>query len=157
MYRKFILFFLCLGMVAGFFALPRNKEWLEERIIPYWYDFQKQKNIIGLEERKIDRYGTSYTYSKMIVALLEKKHAGNNVLVLIPPSSYFTAQGLKYHVPEPAVFYYFTGLKTIWINSSNAKKANWYVHVKDGKIKLDSSTAELADTIKAWSKFPVAL
>ena len=157
MYRKFILLALSVLMVAGFFLLPQNSEWLGDRILPYWSDLQKQKNHLGLEERKVDRYGNSYTYSKFIDNFFEKKDLKKNALVLVPPTSYFAAHGLKYHVPEPAVFYYFTGLKTLWVNSPEATKANWYVRAAQGKIIIDSASSHLSDSIKAWLKYPVSL
>ena len=157
MYRKFILLALSILMVVGFFLLPQNSEWISDRILPYWSDLRKQKKHLEIEERKIDRYGSSYTYSKMIDDFFEKKGVDENVLVLVPPTSYFTARGIKYHVPEPAVFYYFTGLKTVWVNSPEAIKANWYVRVAQGEIIIDSASSHLSDSIKAWLKYPVSL
>ncbi|WP_315821984.1 hypothetical protein [Paraflavitalea speifideaquila] len=81
------------------------------------------------------------------------------MLVLMPPSNYFHKMGIKYHVPEPAVFYYYTGLKTIWANSKEAVQANWFVRVYQGEIIVDSVTdkKKLQDTIGVFQKMGVTL
>src|SRR5215213_188004 len=127
MKRKIILFFISILLVSGFFLLPVNQKWMERRVLIYWKDFQKQKTKLDIEQRKAGRYGTYYIYSRHIADFLEKRGGAEKVLVLIPPTAYFKANGVDYRVPEPAVFYYFTGIKTIWADSRDAIKANWYV------------------------------
>jgi hypothetical protein len=148
------IFLLCL-----FFLLPRNQTWLAQRVLPYWKDFQRQKNILDLEKRKVERYESAYTYSKQIAGYFERKGIRQDVLVLIPSSAYFKSRGVNYPVPEPAVFYYYTGLKTVWPNSSAALKANWYVHASEGRILIDSiaGTPGFMDTLSGFQKFPVSL
>lgn len=142
--------------LAAFILLPQNSQWMGKRIVPYWYDFQYQKNHLGIEERKIARYKDSYPQSKKIAAYLSNK---NNVLVLLPSEAYFKKYGLVYKVPEPAVFYYFTGLKTTWANSSMAPKATWIVGMRNNQLVIDSvsSPGQVEDSIASYQKFPYPL
>jgi hypothetical protein len=142
-----------------FFGIEPNKLWLNQRIMPYWEDFKEQKLNLDLEERKLARYQTDYLFAKNVTGFFEKRGNADKVLLLVPPSDYFVANGLQIHVPEPAVFYYFTGLKTIWANSPEASKANWYITAKNGGIAFDSVTNKqaLQDTIAAFNKFKITL
>ena len=67
--------------------------------------------------------------------------------------------GIAYHVPEPAIFYYYTGLKTTWANSKQASKANWYVRAVNGKLVMDSvkNNQDLSDSIKAFIQLGYSL
>jgi hypothetical protein len=114
---------------------------------------------MGVEQRMADRFEGDYTYSKQIADFFERKKNKSSALVLIPPSDYFKQNGMTYHVPEPAVFYYYTGLKTLWPNSSNATEANWYVRVSNGKILVDTVTNKhsFIDTLAVYKKFSIGL
>jgi hypothetical protein len=139
----------------AFFLLPANRYWFRDRIMSYWSDFRVQKKNLSEEYRKVKRFDTYYTCSKTIAAAFADSNRRSHALVLLPPTDYFKLRGMDYRVPEPAVFYYFTGLKTIWANSHKAMTANWYVYVKNGKIIVDSVTdpARLADTLATFRKF----
>ncbi|MGB8190999.1 MAG: hypothetical protein WCF67_03725 [Chitinophagaceae bacterium] len=156
--RKLILFFISLLLITVFFLLPRNREWAAT-VFSYWRGYQNQKLDLSTESRMQRRFGNNYIYSKNIAGSLQQKNASAQALVLMPPTNYFKKMGLDYHVPEPAVFYYYTGVKTIWANSNEAVKANWYVSVRDGKIVLDSVTSfkALQDTITSYKKHGVSL
>jgi hypothetical protein len=146
-------------LVSLFFLLPRYQNWGAQRLIPYWMDFKKQKFQLNPEYRKKVRYESAYTISKQIADFFEKKGIKQQALLLLPPSSYFKKFGIAYHVPEPAVFYYYTGMKTVWVNSSNALKADWYVHCNNGNIVIDSVTNihAFSDTLKNFQTFAVSL
>jgi hypothetical protein len=62
-------------------------------------------------------------------------------------------------VPEPAVFYYYTGLRTIWANSPEASKANWYITAQNGGLVFDSviNQQALRDTIASFNKYKISL
>jgi hypothetical protein len=158
-FKAFILLVAAVISMLIFFGLEPNKLWLNQRILPYWEDFKEQKLNLDLEERKLARYQTDYLFAKNVTGFFEKRGNAGKVLLLLPPSDYFTANGLQIHVPEPAVFYYFTGLKTIWANSPEATKANWYITVKNGGLVFDSVTNKqaLQDTIAAFKKFKISL
>ena len=153
--RKYILLFAGISAILLFFCLPANKVWLKNRIFDYWTDFLVQRKQPALERRKILRFNTQYTYSRYIADFFDKKGIKKNVLVLIPPTAYFQKNGIAYPVPYPGVFYYYTDLKTVRANSSNALQANWCVRAENKKIIIDSVTGinQLKDTIAAFKKF----
>lgn len=148
---------ISITILAAFFILPNNNDWLNNRILTYVNELNTQPYHLDLEERRRQRYKASYTRSKEIAHFFEKKTIKNSVLVLLPSSAYFKENGIIYPVPEPVVFYYFTGLKTIRPNSKDALKANWYIRAEKGKFIFDHVTNQtnLADTIKAFNQYPV--
>jgi len=81
------------------------------------------------------------------------------MLVLVPPSTYFKKNGVDFDVPEPAVFYYYTGLKTAWVNSPIAINAGWMVIADKGRYKIIPVTNKnvLADSINSFKKYPLDL
>jgi hypothetical protein len=159
LFKGFILLVVSIIALVIFFGLEPNKLWFNQRIMSYWEDYKEQKLNLDLEERKLARYQTDYLFAKNITGFFEKRGTVNKVLVLLPPSDYFKAQGLEIHVPEPAVFYYFTGLKTIWANSPEASKANWVISANNGRLFFDSVTNKqtLLDTIAAFNKYKISL
>jgi hypothetical protein len=158
-FKAFILLVAAVISLLIFFGIEPNKLWLNQRILPYWEDFKEQKLNLDLEERKLARYQTDYLFAKNVTGFFEKRGNANKVLLLLPPSDYFVANGLQIHVPEPAVFYYMTGLKTIWANSPEATKANWVLSAKNGGLGFDSviNKQVLQDSIAAFKKFKITL
>ena len=158
-HKKIILLAVSILSISGISLLPGNQNWLSDRILPYWKDFKNIENKNDPEYRRQMRYETAYTYSKFIAAVFEKRGDSKKVLVLLPPSAYFKKNGINYNVPEPAVFYYYTGLKTVWVNSEKAGQANWLIRAKQGHLLIDSvkNQKTLSDTIAAFKKFPVSL
>jgi hypothetical protein len=157
--RKATLFVIAFMLLFFLFSLPRNWRWLEERIFPYASEFSYQWYHPEIEQRKKDRWRNSYLLSKQIDSIFEQKGIKEKVLVLLPPKGYFKERGITYHVPEPAVFYYYTGLKTTWVTSDLATKANWYVRVEQQYLVVEPvrSKKALLDTIAAFQKFSVEL
>lgn len=156
--KPIILTLTVIAFIAAFFLLPRNREWAAT-VLSYWKDYQWQRDNTDLETRMTKRFGNNYVFSKQIADMFEKRGTKDRALVLMPPSNYFTKMGAQYHVPEPAVFYYYTGLKTIWANSNDAIKANWYVRVSGNLLVVDSVTDLRAfrDTIAAFKKLRPSL
>ena len=158
-FKGFILLVVSVISLFIFFGFDNNKRWLNERIIPYWEDFKEQKLNLDIEERKLARYESDYLFAKDITAFFEKRGTADKVLVLLPPTDYFTANGLNIHVVEPTVFYYLTGLKTIWAYHQKATKANWMITANNGRLVFDSVTSQqaLLDTIAAFKKYKYSL
>lgn len=156
--KQFILTLAAIALLFIFFVLPQNKQWAG-RVYSYFKDYQRQRDTLDIEDRMRKRFGNNYVFSKQIADMFEKRGTKEQVLVLMPPSSYFTRMGVQYHVPEPAVFYYYTGLKTIWANSNDAIKANWYVHANGNLLMVYSVTdvKAFSDTIAAFKKLGPSL
>src|SRR5215208_7004240 len=91
--KQIVLTIFSSVIIILFFLLPANRTWLTDRIIPYFQDFQKQKNDLGIERRKTKRYQSAYTQAKLIKQFFEKKGIAQTALVLIPPTSYFKKLG----------------------------------------------------------------
>jgi hypothetical protein len=157
--KQLVLFFAGICVVVAFFILPPYKDWANDRIIAYYREFGWQKSKMGIQQRMASRFEGSYTYSRQIASFFEKKKNKPSALVLVPPTDYFKQYGIDFHVPEPAVFYYYTGLKTLWPNSINAAAANWYVHVNNGEIVIDSvvDRRNFNDTLAALKKYNPSL
>jgi hypothetical protein len=158
-FKSFILLVASFISLLIFFGIEPNRVWLNHRILPYWEDFKTQKQNLNIEDRKLGRYQNDYVFAKNVSGFFEKRGNAGKVLLLLPPSDYFKANGLQTHVPEPAVFYYFTGLKTIWANSPEANKANWLITARKGQLIFDSVTNQqaLQDSIAVFKKFKFSL
>jgi hypothetical protein len=153
--KKIVLMLLAVLCIAFFFILPANKKWFIDKLVDYCNDFRIQRKQLSLEQRKNKRFGTAYTYSKEIADFFEQKRIKNEVLVLVPGEAYFKKYGMKYEVPDPVAFYYFTALRTVGAKNKNAGRADWYVTVRDKKIYIDSVTTNtvLEDTIIVYKNF----
>jgi hypothetical protein len=153
--KQFILFLAGVLLLAGFFMLPHNRKWVDDRIFTYYSEFQTQRNHLDRETRMRRRFGNSYIFSKSIADELKKRGVDRNALVLVPPPDYFIKRGVDYPMPEPSVFYYYTGIKTTWCHFVNAMNANWYVRLDSGKVVVDNviDKKSLQDTINSFLKW----
>ena len=156
MQKSIILTIAVIAILFLFFLLPRNREWFQERVVGYWKDFKHQKNQLGLEQRKIRRWERSYTLSKRIADFIAQQQDMKKALVLLPPASYFKEKDVRYSVPEPAVFYYYTGLKTVWVHSADTLQVNWMVIAKNGDLEIIRVTDKkaLSDSLTKFKKYP---
>jgi hypothetical protein len=168
-------FLVLIALLVAFVAYKLNETFFDERIHTYWEEYGRQSEDLDLEEkeqdlerRKLERWGGGYYYSKAIAGYFEEKGLAKKALVLMPPSDYFTANGMDYYVPEPAIFYYMTGLKTLWPNVNdnmnphwyqNGIRPNWYVHAANGQMMIDSiqSPVQLDSLVKAFNQYKTRL
>ena len=159
MKKQLVIFSIAIMLISAFFALPENYGWLKGKVFSYWNDFLLNRKYQDIEHRKILRWQTDYAYSKIITDSVSARTDPHKALVLMPPTNYFKQYGIRYHVPEPAVFYYYTGLKTIWPNSPRAAEANWFVLIRNGHLTvapvIDKKVFQ--DTINAYKKPGVTL
>ena len=158
-FKELLLFFVSTFAIITVFSFGENKSMLDDRITPYWDDFKDQVNETDLETRKTNRYGVDYLFPKQVASFFEKKGNTANVLLLMPNTSYFKQQNLEIHVVEPSIFYYFTGLKTVWPYNKKAINANWVLTVDKGRLIFDSVTSKamLMEKIDSLKKYPVTL
>lgn len=155
--KQLLLTALSVILLTGFFFLPENREWAV-KLIGYGQEFPGQTKRMDKSTRLSKRFGTEYNYSVSIAKNM-RKNGQQDQLLLMPPTNYFTRAGMKYHVPEPAVFYYFTGIKTVWADSKEAINASLFVHVRDSNILIGSGVDKraLQDTISSFKKYGVEL
>jgi hypothetical protein len=156
--RQLLLFLASAGLITVFFLLPPNRAWLNDRMFTYYKEFGKQRKMMNMGDRLTARFGNHYSVSRSIAIAIQQR-SRKDVLVLVPSTDYFKSHGIAYRVPEPVVFYYFTNLRTVWPNSPEAKKANWYIHVVNGKIVADSvrDQKSFQDTLARFNKFEISL
>jgi len=153
MKKQLLLTSIALASLLLLALLPRNREWLQQRIAVYYRDFAVERKHGQIEYRKINRYGNDYVFSRLVQQVLRKGKAGQGTLVLIPGAGYFNQHGIEYNVPEPAVFYYLTGVKTVSPASVEAARADWFVAAgKSGFVIERFSTSEQRnDSIRSFN------
>lgn len=148
-----IVSFLLITIVlnAGFY-----KVWFGDKPMKYWADFQNQKDDTAtMENIMTGRFGISYTICMKIKAYVEKKHVVNPVILFEPNSYYRDSLHMQIRVPEPAVFYYYTGLKGVWTTSREVNKANYLVRISQKGVNLDQikSPEQLQQILARYQKF----
>ena len=128
---SFLLIILVLN--AGYY-----KVWFVEKPVQYWTDFMNQKeDTASLESIMTTRFGLNYTICEKIKEYMTKKNITNPVILFEPNSYYRDSLHIQVRVPEPAVFYYYTGLKGVWTNSAEVNKANFLVRISKKGVNLD--------------------
>lgn len=114
--------------------------WFRSRPVKYWSDFQKEKDdTLDAEGIMKARYGITYTIAMSIKQAAQARHIANPVILLEPNSYYRDSLHIYPNVrsPEPAVFYYYTGMEAVWINSPDTGKINLLVTVTKKGVKLE--------------------
>ena len=116
------------------------KKWLADKPEAYWSDFWKEKNDTAtLDAIRAERYGVIYTVSLKIKEVMEKKKIAHPVILFEPNSYYRDSLRIypSFRAPEPAVFYYYTGLEGVWTNSPDVNRANFLVRISKKGVTLD--------------------
>ncbi|HMI63005.1 MAG TPA: hypothetical protein VK518_18940 [Puia sp.] len=151
-----LLVFLVLN--AGYYG-----EWFHGKPRQYWFDFLKEKSDTADEVAiKKARYGIAYTISMKVKEVVEKRKMPYAV-ILFEPNSYYRDSLHVYNAiraPEPAVFYYYTGLEGVWTNSPDVNKANFIVRYSKTKgVTLDEihSPQQLQQILASYKKYPPIL
>jgi hypothetical protein len=81
----------------------------------------------------------------------------DSALVLLPSDEYLQAHKVRcIHMPEPLVFYYFTGARAVLANHPAAINATWTVAVQSngqvGAVKI-SGREQLDSLIDQYKKY----
>jgi hypothetical protein len=148
---SFLLIVLVLN--AGYY-----REWFQAKPVQYWSDFLKEKDdtldAVGIMK---SRYGVTYTISMRVKEVMEQRHIAHPV-ILFEPNSYYRDSLHIYpnvHAPEPAVFYYYTGLEGVWTNSPDVTKANFLVKITKKGVALDviKTPQQLQQILASYKKF----
>jgi hypothetical protein len=80
----------------------------------------------------------------------------NSPVILFEPNSYYRdSLHIQIRVPEPAIFYYYTGLKGVWTNSGEVNKARFLVRISKKGVIMDEikSPAQLSQILNNYRKF----
>lgn len=160
--KGFLLSVVALASILLVLNLGYYQEWFRAKPLQYWSDFLKEKDdTAGDFSIRTQRYGISYTISMRVRDVMRKKNLPHAV-ILFEPNSYYR-DSLKIYprirVPEPAVFYYYTGLEGVWTNSPNVNKANFLLHITPKSVTLDSihSPQQIQEILARYKKYPPIL
>lgn len=146
---SFLLIILVLN--AGYYG-----DWFRAKPVQYWNDFQNEKDdTLSIEQVRANRYGVNYTICMKVKEFLDKKRISNAVILFEPNSYYRDSLHINIRAPEPAVFYYYTGLRSVWTNSAEVKKANFLVRISKKGVQLDpiKSPEQLQQILDRYHSF----
>jgi hypothetical protein len=150
----FVSVLLILFMLnAGYYAT-----WFKAKPVQYWNDFLTEKDdtldVAGIRK---SRYGVPYVISISVKQAVETKHLANPVILFEPNSYYRDSLHIYPNVkaPEPAVFYYYTGLEGVWTNSPDVGRANYLVRVTKKGVALEAirTPEQLKQVLAYYRKF----
>jgi len=110
-----------------FFSVDLYKKWFRERVYGPIENISEQLTYMDPQERRVARLQNSYFISYNIAEYLRTNKKDSNALILLPPVEYMQENNVQYMVPEPAVFYLYTGLKSVTANNKGAEKANFAI------------------------------
>ncbi len=153
-YKKLTLFLAEITVILLLYNIPSYNNWFYDRILTPHFNFSKQLEHIGIEDRKELRYGHSYIVYLDIVRDL--KNIKNTVL-LLPPNDYLHEMGINdIDMVEPALFYYFTGVNSVNANSPNVHNANWALVAKgygDIWLKKINTKQQLDSLLELYKQY----
>jgi hypothetical protein len=144
---------LTIVLVLG---LGYYRSWFVDKPLYYWGAFiRESRSSASLEEIRKARYGLAYTTSMKVKEALAKRNASNPVILFEPNGYYRDSLHMDLRVPEPAVFYYYTGLREVWMNSPGVEKATYFVRVNKADMKLEPirSPEQLQEILARYRKF----
>ncbi len=156
--RTFILTIVSFLLILVAINVGYYSTWFKSRPVQYWSDFWKERgDTLDPSGIMKSRYGVSYVISMRVKAVMEKKGVLHPIILLEPNSYYRDSLHIypNVHSPEPAVFYYYTGLEGVWVNSPDAEKANYLVRVSKKGVTLDAirSQEQLRQILAFYRKF----
>lgn len=82
--KRLLNFFLFLLVLLIFPSLKKNKDWLNQRIIPYIKSISPQSQNLNIEKRNQERHGAVYSIFNYVCQTVPK-----GAYILIPPQSYY--------------------------------------------------------------------
>lgn len=156
--KGFILSTVALLAVLLVLNTGYYQDWFHTKPMQYWSDLVKDlDDTAGENTIKTQRYGISYTVSMRVLDAVRRKKVPHAVILLEPNSYYRDSLHIypNVHVPEPAVFYYYTGLEAVWTNSPDVSKANFLLRITRNGASLDSigSPRQLQEILARYKKY----
>lgn len=158
---KILLTVIAIFLFVIFKNFGVNKYWFE-KTGGYWDAFLEQKDAgRSQEDIRKERLGIPYVVSKMIQDHFAKNNIKNPV-VLLEPNDYLTDKsggGINFRMPEPVVFYLYTGIKAVWTNSTNLKDANYIAYITQQGLRVEPirSPEELQGILAKYKKYKPTL
>ena len=135
--KRLLLTIISTSILLLLMAFGNYRDWFLDKPLDYWHGFCTEvRHPASLEEARRTRYGTPYTLSMKIQEAAKAVQLHDPVFLFEPNSFYHDSLHIDLHMPEPAVFYYFTGLQSVWMNSPTVQKANYLVMIRKGTVKI---------------------
>ncbi len=138
-YKRNILFIISIIVVFLLYNEPFYNYWFYNRIlVPDDHgDIFYQVQHLDKEERREFRFGDSYIFYRDLLNQF-KEHNVQNITLLLPPNEYVHKMNFDaLIIPEPAVFYYFTGVNAVTKSSPDVRSANWALVAANGKVWMN--------------------
>ncbi len=144
--------------IVLFFSIPFYNNWLNSNLLNPSLSFTTLYKQLDEEQRKVSRFGYSYMVYKEMAGIFKQAKI-DNPIVLLPPDAYIKENNVKdLNVVEPAIFYYFTGQKSVWYNSPGVEKANCaLVPDNNNKVMLKkiSTPDDLNKLLTVYKKYKI--
>jgi hypothetical protein len=134
--RPLLFAVLSVVIIVFFLNFGYYKQWFDTRVVRGVSDFSEQLSYMDPQERRIIRLGTSYIISSNIAKSIQDRHMDTNALILMPPLEYMRKMKFNFTPPEPAVFYYYTGMHSIEATRKDAEKANFAIVFLNNDLQL---------------------
>ena len=133
--RKIVLLAISLLSIVFVFATDAYHEWMFVKILGPGFSIFDQIQNTESEHRMAARFGISYSIYRNIRSTINRLEP-NSATVLLPPKGYLKDRklGVAFEMVEPAVFYYFTGLNGVDVNSPDLSRAGWAIEVVNREV-----------------------
>jgi hypothetical protein len=156
--KELLLAVISVVLIFMFFSIESYKRWLDDRVLYANKQIKEQLVFMEKDERLAMRMGNSYIVSLNAAKYLKEHKLDKNAVILLPPKEYIRETGQDYGVPEPVVFYLFTGMRAKWANSPGADKCNYAILYQNGEMQLVIINDDNRDKILSlFRKYDIAL
>lgn len=136
MVKKINLTLISILCIISYFSIPYYRNWAEDKFFAEGQGIEEQYPMLGLQQRMTYRFGKTYLMYLEIARMI-RSTKDKNALLLMPRDSQLKEGKVRDFLScEPAVFYYFTGLKSVFANSPAAKDVNWVVTIEHNQPNL---------------------
>ncbi len=154
LFRQALLLLAACVVMFSYFSVSINNRLYNNKLRYFGRTVAMQWPHMSLQDRYRARFGDdAYLFTQYIKFYVDSPKV-NNPLILLPPPEYlkmynFTAMV----VPEPIVYYYFTGHQCVTTQSQNVYDANYAVylnkgHLAIGRVKNKQEVAEVLELYK---------
>jgi hypothetical protein len=157
--KRILLTFISIIIIVVFFNVEFYRDWFRQRVLTPLSDMPDQFAYMEPEERLTGRLGSSYYVSVNIAKYLKDNKLDKGAVILLPPKDYIKENNAEYGVPEPVIFYYYTGLKAKWPDSPGADTSKFAIIYQNHNLQLIplQDTFQRNDLLRFYKKYKIHL
>lgn len=122
--RQLLLFFAAGFFLILFFNIDVYKTFLDNRLVAFKDEISEDFEHMSYEDRKMARFGATYVYTQQVKKYFDSLKP-KNLQILLAPNDYLEANNFQAMMPEPIVYYYYTGLRTVYPNAKDVYKSTY--------------------------------